>query len=398
MKRIYITTFLTCAAVLVLFFGISRTRNISGAMSSVTVGFIYEGDETAPYTYNFARAQVMLHEELRDSVNILARNNVPDDAIEDTLRELSLKGCSIIFTNSHSEAFAELAPSYPEVQICQISDMAAPAENHADNYHTFNGEIYQARYISGVAAGLKLQEMVDNGLISRDEALVGYVGAFPVPTVISGYTAFLIGVRSVFPTAVMKVRYTNTWASYRDEKACAEELIREGCVVLSHHSDTIGPAVACEEASARQPAVFVGCNESYLDIAPSSALLSIRINWTPYVIGAVQAVMNHQRIESFIRGNRHSKNDISAGLEQDNTLEFLDLNLNLAAKGTQMVMDNTAAILKKEPTVAFQGPYTGKDPSNPSDTISLDGGYLENMNSSMPSFHYILNDVIEVES
>jgi basic membrane protein A len=240
--------------------------------------------------------------------------------------------------------------------------------------------------------------MVDNGLISRDEALVGYVGAFPVPTVISGYTAFLIGVRSVFPTAVMKVRYTNTWASYRDEKACAEELIREGCVVLSHHSDTIGPAVACEEASARQPAVFVGCNESYLDIAPSSALLSIRINWTPYVIGAVQAVMNHQRIESFIRGNRHSKNDISAGLEQDNTLEFLDLNLNLAAKGTQMVMDNTAAILKKDPTVAFQGPYTGKDPSNPSDTISLDGGYLENMNSSMPSFHYILNDVIEVES
>lgn len=397
MKRAYIATFLTCLAVLALFFGISRTRNISGAMSSITVGFIYESDESAPYTYNFARAQVMLHEELRDSVNILAKNNVPDDAIEDTLREMSLKGCNIIFTNCHSESFAELAPSYPDMQICQISDMVNPPADHPDNYHTFNGEFYQARYVSGVAAGLKLQEMVDNRVISPEEAIVGYVGAHPVPSVISGYTAFLIGVRSVMPQAVMKVRYTNTWASYRAEKDCAEELIQEGCIVISHHSDTIGPAVACEAASANRPVIFVGCNQSFLDIAPATALLSIRINWIPYVTGAVKAVMNHQRIESYVHASVHGKNDMSAGLEDEDILEFLDLNLNLAANGTQMVMDNAAAILKKDPSVAFQGPYTGTNPEDPSDTISLENGYIENLNSSAPSFHYILDGIIEVQ-
>ena len=155
MKRVYITTFLTCIAVLALVFGVSQSMNLNRSMDSVTVGFLYESDESAPYSYNFARSQTALKEDLKDSVTILTKHNVPDDAIEDMVREFAVKGCSIIFTNCHSEVFAQLAPLFPDVQICQISDMKEVPADYPDNYHTFNGEIYQARYVSGIAAGLK---------------------------------------------------------------------------------------------------------------------------------------------------------------------------------------------------------------------------------------------------
>ena len=157
MKRVYITTFLTCIAMLGLAFGIRHLFHFHEALSSVTVGFIYEGDESAPYTYNFSRAEISLQEELQDSVTILTKSNVSDDDVEETLHELSLKDCNIIFTNTHSEKFVELAPSYPDIQICQISDMENPPAEHPENYHTFNGRLFELRYVSGIAAGLKLK-------------------------------------------------------------------------------------------------------------------------------------------------------------------------------------------------------------------------------------------------
>ena len=394
MKRIFVTTFLTCLAVLGLTFLISRLFRYNEAMSSVTVGFIYESDESAPYTYNFSRAEVMLQEELRDSVNIYTKNNVPEDAVEDTVRELAAKGCDIIFTNNHSAQFASVAPLFPDIQICQISDLEnAPAE-YPENYHTFNGRLYELRYVSGIAAGLKLKEMIDSGQISPEEAVVGYVGAFPVASVISGYTAFLVGVRSVVPDAVMKVKYSYTWAGYKEEKDCAQELLRAGCVLLSQHSDTIGPAIACEEASSDRPVVFVGCNKSLLDTAPRTALLSIRVNWSPYVISAVTAVRNHRKIEDTVSGIRNG-NDVSIGYAQ-NALEILDLNKNLLPKNAEKILDDAIETIKKDPAAAYRGAYSGSDPADPDDTIDLTKGYIENAGSSAPSFHYLLKDVIEV--
>ena len=395
MRRVYITTFLTCAAILALFFGISKSLNLHQTMDSVTVGFLYESDGSAPYSYNLSRSEVMLQEEMRDSVNILTKNNVPDESIEDMLREFTLKGCSVIFTNCHSKVFAELAPSFPNIQICQISDLEALPSEYPANYHTFNGELFQARYVSGVAAGLKLKEMIDSGLITPDQALVGYVGSYPISPVISGYTAFLTGVRSVVPGAVMKVRYSNTWASYQEEKRCTTELIDEGCVVISQHTDTFGPAVACEETVSDHPVLFIGCNKGFLDIAPGTALLSIRADWSPYVIGAVRAVMNYQKIEDSVKGNVHG-NDLSAGFAE-NVLEILDLNTNLEAKGTEKAVSSAIELMKKHPEAAFRGLYTGINPEDASDTIDLSDGYLENENSSYASFHYLLKDIITVE-
>ena len=392
MKRVYITTFLTCIALLALVFGISRLFHFNQARSVVNVGFIYEGDESAPYTYNFSRAEVQLEEVMRDSVNIITKNNVPDESVEDILRELAAGGCDIVFTNNHSGLFSELAPLFPDIQICQISDMEDPPSDHPENYHTFNGRLFEIRYVSGIAAGLKLKEMIDNGDVPEDKAYVGYVGAFPVASVISGYTAFLVGVRSIVPQAVMKVRYTNTWTGYKEEKDCARDLINAGCAVISQHSDTIGPAVACEESSDEHHVVFVGCSKSLLDSAPRTALLSIRIDWAPYVIAAVEAVKNNRKIESSVKGHVNG-NDVSAGFEED-ALEILDLNLNIAPKNTQAAIDDAIEVIKKDPATAFRGAYTGVNPEDPSDTIDLSGGYLENEKSSACSFHYLLRDVV----
>ena len=394
MKRVIITTFLTCIAVLGLAFGVRRLFHFHEALSSVTVGFIYESDESAPYTYNFSRAEVMLQEELQDSATILTKSNVSDDDVEETLHELALKGCNIIFTNTHSELFAEQASSYPDIQICQISDMENPPREHPENYHTFNGRLFELRYVSGIAAGLKLKEMIESGVITPEEAIVGYVGAFPVASVISGYTAFLVGVRSIVPEAVMKVKYTNTWTGYKEEKDCAMDLINRGCVVLSQHSDTIGPAVACEEASVEHPVVFIGCNKSLLDNAPNTALMSIRIDWAPYVIAAVTAVKNQRRIENQVIGKVNG-NDVSAGFKE-NALEILDLNANIAPKNTRKFIEDAIQTIKKDPAAAYRGAYTGINPDDPSDTIDLKDGYLENVESSAPSFYYLLKDVVEI--
>ena len=113
------------------------------------------------------------------------------------------------------------------------------------NYHTFKGEAYQGRYVSGIAAGMKIKQLISDGIITEDQALVGFVAAFSTPEVISGYTAFLLGARSVVPSTKMRVLYTGTWSSYALEKASAQQLIDDGCVIISQHTDTIGPAIAC---------------------------------------------------------------------------------------------------------------------------------------------------------
>ena len=196
-------------------------------------------------------------------------SNVLDEHIHLAVEKLAAGKCDIIFTNSYGN-IRDLAPRYPHIQFCQASFDPVPKEAPA-NYHTFKGEVYQGRYASGVVAGLKLKEMIQKGKIRPEEAKLGFVAAFPYPEVISGFTAFLLGARSVVPQTVMYVKYTNIWDSYTLEKACAEELLEEGCVILSQHSDTVGPAIACEESYAKD-VYHVGYNIDMTDAAPHTSL------------------------------------------------------------------------------------------------------------------------------
>ena len=396
MKRIYITTVATCAVILAAFLCFFKLLNLNGGKEHLTVGFIYDNDESTPYTYNFSLAKDAVEREYMDRVDILTCSNVLDDEMEEPLRELAGKGCDIIFFNGYSDLVRQLAAEYPEIQFCQTSYMDMSGQSVPDNYHTFKGEAYQGRYVSGIAAGMKMKEMIDEGIITEDQAKVGFVAAFSTSEVISGYTAFLLGVRSVVPQAVMSVKYTQTWSSYALEKSSAEELINEGCVIISQHTDTIGPAIACEEALESRQVYFVGNNQSMSEVAPGSSLVTSRICWEPYVLAAVDAVMNNKSIESVVTGRIHAS-DASAGFERG-WVEMEDLNLQVAAPGTEEAMNKTIEQFKRGNTdFVFKGDYVGVDPDDPSDKIDLKNGYRENENTSYPLFHYILSEVITIE-
>ncbi len=396
MKRIYTATVLTCLIILGVLIGCFRVLNIAGKKEHVKVGFIYDNDESTPYTYNFSLAKDALEKEYGDKVEILTCSNVLDEEMEEPLRDLAGKGCDIIFFNGYSELVRELAPEYPNTQFCQTSYMDMSDQTVPVNYHTFKGEAYQGRYVSGIAAGMKIQQMISEGTITEDQAIVGFVAAFPTSEVISGYTAFLLGVRSVVPKAVMRVCYTHTWSSYAHEKSSAERLINDGCIIISQHTDTIGPAIACEEALGEKKEVyFVGYNQSMSEVAPGSSLVTSRICWEPYVLSAVNAIISNKSIESVVTGNIHGS-DVSAGFDKG-WVEMLDLNMQVAAPGTQEAMDDAIALLKKgNIDFVFKSGYIGVSPEDSSDIIDLHIGYTENAKTSYPLFHYVLLDIITI--
>lgn len=394
MRRVYLTTAVTCLLVVLVCALVYTFTQKGEKREHVTVGFIYEDDESMPYTRNFALSAEYLQEEYPGSVQVITRSNVPPTDAEEPIRELIRRGCDIIFTSSNSDEFVQLASEFPDVQFCQVSYLDEPVKDAPENYHTFKGEIYQGRYVSGVAAGMKLREMIDRKQIKPEEALVGFVGAFPSAAIISGYTAFLLGVRSVAPEAVMKVKYTNVWGNFTEEKECTRELIDSGCVIISHHTDTNAPAIACEEESLEHTVYLAGYNQGMLDVAPSTALVSTRINWVPYVTGAVEAVLADKKIEKYVKGHAHG-NDMSAGFER-NWVQMLDLNTHVAADGTAEAMNEAIEGFKKGTLQVFKGDYTGISFENESDTFDLREGFAENKDSSSPSFKYVLEDCITV--
>ncbi len=396
MKRVYIATALTCLVILGAFIGIFRFLNLNEERTHLTVGFIYDNDESTAYTYNFSLARDALEKMYGSQVTIHTRSNVLDDRMEDPVRELAARGCDILFFNGYSDMVMELASEYPHIQFCQTSPMDMSGRSVPENYHTFKGEIYQGRYVSGIAAGMKLREMISEGIISEDQASIGFVAAFPTSESISGYTAFLLGARSVVPRTTMRVRYTGTWSSYALEKNAARQLIDEGCVILSLFTDTIGPAIACEEASVTRPVYFIGYSQSMRDVAPGTSLVATRICWEPYITAAVEALMTSRKIESAVRGHIHG-NDVSAGFDRG-WVEMVDLNQQLAAPGTEDAMNAAIEQFRRGKTdFVFRGEYTGVNPEDSSDTCDLRGGFTENADSSFPTFHYILSDVIILE-
>lgn len=346
MRRIYVTTILSALLTILVFGAIRIFFQNDKETRTIKVGFVYESDESTPYTNNFVRAEKAVRSEYGDRIKVLVRSNVPEENGEEAVRDLVNNGCDVIFTTSYGygETTKQIAGEYPEIQFCQATCADANEDPVYANYHNFMGEIYQGRYVAGIVAGLKLAEMIEQGQIEPSQAKVGYVGAFPFAEVISGYTAFLLGVRSVVPQAVMTVRYTDTWSSYTLEKKCAEKLIEEGCVIISQHSDTIGPAVACEEALDRQTVYHVGYNQSMIDVAPKTSLVSTRINWTPYIVNAVGAVLREQKIESCVDGNVHG-NDVGAGFEKE-WVQMMELNTLIAAEGTQDKIDAAVKAFK----------------------------------------------------
>lgn len=362
----------------------------------IKVGYLYISDASNPYTYNFIRAQKQIEETYGEQVESIVEYNVLEGMEKDAIDRLIKADCDVIFGTSYgySVSLKEAAQAHPEIIFC-----SATADNATNpivpNYHTYMGRIYEGRYISGIVAGLKIKELITSGTIDADDIVIGYVGAFPYAEVISGYTAYYLGVKNIVPNVTMKVKYTYSWSDYATEKRMAKELIAEGCVVISQHSDTYGPAVACEEAVGKQIAYHVGYNQSMLDVAPTTSLVSSRINWGPYMVAAVGAVLEGKDIEAAQDAVQYEQ-DACAGFDHG-WVEMLELNEVIVSSEAKEKLKYYIQEFKTNPHTVFKGDYRGTNPFDENDVVDLTNGYEENEFRSAPAFGYVLNDIIVEE-
>ena len=247
------------------------------------VGFIFLHDENSTYDNNFidaanaATAALGLTQE-----QVLFKNNIAEsEACYNAARELVDAGCDVIFADSfgHEDYMLQAAREFPAVQFCHATGTKAHIEN-VDNYHNAFADIYEGRYLAGIAAGMKLKEMYgdENGAVSDANAKMGYVGAFTYAEVISGYTSFYLGAKSVVPNVTMDVTFTGSWYNETAEREGANKLIAKGAKLISQHADSMGAPSACEQAGIPN----VSYNGSTYSACPNTFIVSSRIDWAPY--------------------------------------------------------------------------------------------------------------------
>ena len=295
------------------------------------VGFIMLHDENSTYDLNFINAAKEACEKLGVEYKIIT--NVPEgQECYDKAAELADDGCNIIFADSfgHEDYMIQAAKEFPNVQFCHSTGTRAHTEG-LSNYHNAFASIYEGRYLAGIAAGMKLNEMIDSGKITADQAKIGYVGAFTYAEVISGYTSFYLGAKSVCPSVTMDVTFTGSWYDETAEKEGANKLIANGCVLISQHADSMGAPTACETAGVPN----VSYNGSTESACPNTFIVSSRIDWTPYYEYAIKAVMNGETIDTDWTGT------LKTG-----SVVLTDVNEKAAAAGTAEAIAEAKAKLE----------------------------------------------------
>ncbi len=303
------------------------------ATNDIKVGFIMLHDENSTYDLNFINAakEACANLGIPES-NYIIRTNVPEgQECYEEAAALADDGCSIIFADSfgHEDYMIQAAKEFPDVQFCHATGTKAHTEG-LDNYHNAFASIYEGRYLAGIAAGMKLNEMIENGEFTPEEAKIGYVGAFTYAEVVSGYTSFFLGARSVCPTATMEVTFTGSWYDETAEKEGANKLIGNGCKLISQHADSMGAPTACEVAGVPD----VSYNGSTKSVGPNTYIISSRINWVPYYEYAIKAVMNGTSIDADYTGT------IATG-----SVQLTELNESVAAAGTAEAIEAAKAEL-----------------------------------------------------
>lgn len=341
----------------------TESGNAGAAVSDVKVGIIYIGDENEGYTAaHMAGIDEMMKALGLSEDQVVEKTTVPEDESSyDAAVDLAEQGCNIIFGNSfgYETYMIQAATEYPEVQFCHATGYQA-ASSGLSNMHNYFTAVYESRYVSGVAAGLKLNEMIAEGKITEAEAKMGYVGAFPYAEVVSGYTSFYLGAKSVCPSVTMEVQYTNSWGDMSGEAEIAAKLIDDGCVLISQHADTTGAPTACEEKGVP----CVGYNVDMTTVAPNSALTSASINWAPYYTYAVESVINGTAIDTdWCQGYAQGANRITA------------LNDAVIAEGTADKVTEVEEALKSGSLHVFDTKTFTVSGSSIEDLIAQGGDY-----------------------
>ena len=306
------------------------------AKEDMKIGLICLHDENMGYDANFIDSLKAAAANLGlDESQLIIKTNIPESQeAYDAAADLADMGCQYVFADSfgHEDYIIQAASEFPEVQFSHATGTKSQSAG-LDNFHNAFASIYQGRFAAGYTAGLKLNEMIEKGEITEDQAVVGYVGAFPYAEVISGYTSTFLGIRYACPSATMVVKFTNSWGDQALEQEAANALISTmGAVVMSEHADTVGAPTACEDNNVPN----VGYNISFNSVAPNTSLVSSKINWTPYMQMAIESIMKG---ESF-------GTDLCFTLAEG-AVELTELNEKVAAEGTaekvQEVLDKLAS-------------------------------------------------------
>ncbi len=292
-------------------------------LSKIKIGLICLHDENSTYDNNFIQAlkQAQTKLGLKDD-QVVIKVNVPEDsACYDAAADLADLGCNIIFADSfgHETYMIQAAKEFPNVQFCHATGTKAHTEGVA-NYHNAFADIFEGRFLAGVAAGMKLNEMIAQGKITAEQAIIGYVGAFNYAEVVSGMTSFYLGARYICPSATMKVTYTNSWFDIAKEKEGALSLINSGCVLISQHADSEGAPKACEEKGVPN----VAYNINTIPMGPNTALISSKIDWAPYFEMIVKNTAEGKAIPTDY-----------CGTLADGYVALTELNEKVAAAGTK---------------------------------------------------------------
>ena len=374
------------ALVLALALCLSVVSVMAEGAAAVKIGFIFLHDENSTYDLNFINGAKEACEKL--GVEYILKPNIGEsEACYEAAADLADGGCNIVFADSfgHEDYMIQAAKEYPNVQFCHATGTKAHTEGLA-NFHNAFASIYEGRYLGGVAAGLKLNQLIEEGNITAEQAKLGYIGAYTYAEVISGYTSFFLGARSVCPTATMEVTFTGSWYDPTLEQEAAIKLINDNCVVISEHADSMGAPTEFQ----KNGIPFVFYNGSAAEACPDTYIVASRINWEPYFEFIINAVANGEEIPADYTGTLANGSVVLAELNEaaaaPGTKEAIEEATAKLIAGELKVFD-TATFTKDGATLESYQADVDTDPAYTADTeVIADGYFHESEYRSAPYF------------
>ena len=356
------------------------------------IGLICLHDENSTYDLNFITGFKAACEEMGAQGIIMT--NIPEtEDCYNAAVDLADKGCKIVFADSfgHEDYMIEAAKEFPEVQFCHATGTKAHTEG-LENFHNAFAAIYEGRFLDGVAAGMKLNEMIvnDPNVVPK----VGYVGAYTYAEVISGYTSFFLGVKSECPAAIMEVTFTGSWYDETAEKEAANKLINDGCVFISGHADSMGAPTVCENL--KVPFVFY--NGSVKDACPNSFIVSTKIDWTPYFKHIIDCAKSNVPIETDWVGTISTGSVVMTDVNEDvaaaGTSERIEEIKQKFISGELNVFDTETFTVNGEKISSYMADVD-TDPDYTPDTEAIIGGiFQESVYRSAPYFDLRIDDIV----
>ena len=370
--------------------------------AKVKVGFITLHDENSTYDKNFidAAKEACANLSLVENEDYFIKTNVGEtEQCAEVAADLVDAGCNIIFADSfgHEPYMIEVAKANPEVQFCHSTGTRAHTEG-LDNYHNAFASIYEGRYLAGIAAGMKLNEMIEAGEFTAEEAKMGYVGAFTYAEVVSGYTSFYLGAKSVCPPVTMDVTFTGSWYDETLEKEGAEKLIQGGCKLISQHADSLGAPTACENAGIPN----VSYNGSTKEAAPNTYIISSRINWAPYYEYAIQCVIDGKAIDADWTGTLATGSVVLTELNTDvaaaGTAEAIEAATAKLENGEIHVFDCSTFTVKGEALTSYMADVNTDADYTPDTEVVHDGYFSESEFRSAPYFDLEIDGITRLDT